>query len=221
MSTPSLRLDSAAAPAQLSTAAAAVSFAERFFAGLLLLLFLPLLAVVLVAVALASGKSPLIAHRRVGQFGADFWMLKIRTMWDGAGRSAGGGWIEYLPETRVPAEKCAHDPRVTSRMAAFFRRFSIDELPQLAHVLSGRMRLVGPRPVTRQEWDQYYGPAAAEVLFVPPGMTGLWQVLGRNKLTYAQRRRLDLFYSRRQSLLLDLLLLWRTPSRVLSGRDAG
>lgn len=83
------------------------------------------------------------------------------------------------------------------------------------------MRLVGPRPVTRQEWNAYYGVSAAEVLSVSPGMTGLWQVLGRNRLTYAQRRRLDLFYARHQTPQLDLKLLLRTPVRVLSGRDAG
>ena len=83
------------------------------------------------------------------------------------------------------------------------------------------MRLVGPRPITREEWDSYYGACAAEVLSVRPGMTGLWQVLGRNRLTYAQRRRLDLFYARHRSPLLDLRLLLRTPGTVFSGRNAG
>jgi lipopolysaccharide/colanic/teichoic acid biosynthesis glycosyltransferase len=83
------------------------------------------------------------------------------------------------------------------------------------------MRLVGPRPVTRQEWNEYYGVSATEVLSVSPGMTGLWQVMGRNRLTYPQRRRLDLFYVRHRTSQLDLLLLLRTPVRVLSGRDAG
>jgi lipopolysaccharide/colanic/teichoic acid biosynthesis glycosyltransferase len=192
-------------------------------AGALLIALIPVLAVVLLAVALASRRSPFIAHRRVGRYGQDFWMLKIRTMWDRT-RPPGpktASWIEYLGDTHVPVFKDARDPRVTSRLALFCRRFSLDELPQLIHVLSGRMRLVGPRPVTRQEWNEYYGVSAAEVLSVSPGMTGLWQVMGRNRLTYAQRRRLDLFYARHRTPQLDLLLLLRTPVRVLSGRDAG
>ena len=110
---------------------------------------------------------------------------------------------------------------MTSPLALFCRRFSLDELPQLIHVLSGRMRLVGPRPITHEEWNEHYGPLAVEVLSVSPGMTGLWQVVGRNRLTYGQRRRLDLFYARHRGPQLDLLLLLRTPARVLSGRDAG
>ncbi len=140
---------------------------------------------------------------------------------DAALWSKSAGWIEYLGDTHVPVFKDARDPRVTSRLALFCRRFSLDELPQLIHVLSGRMRLVGPRPVTHKEWNIYYGASAADVLSVSPGITGLWQVMGRNRLTYPQRRRLDLFYARHRSPQLDLLLLLRTPARVLSGRNAG
>lgn len=225
MSTPSLQLTGGAlrVPARVSPGAVLWSAVERLLAGGVLLIFLPALAVIVAAVALASRKSPLIAHRRVGRYGQDFWMLKIRTMWDRTQPPAPktAVWVEYLRDTHVPVFKDARDPRVTSRLALFCRRFSLDELPQLIHVLSGRMRLVGPRPVTRQEWNAYYGVSAAEVLSVSPGMTGLWQVLGRNRLTYAQRRRLDLFYARHQTPQLDLKLLLRTPVRVLSGRDAG
>ncbi|HLH42251.1 MAG TPA: sugar transferase [Bryobacteraceae bacterium] len=194
---------------------------ERGLAGLLLILVCPLLAIAALSVAALSRRSPLIAHWRVGQHGEGFWMLKIRTMWDAkAGRGA-WRWIEYLPETAVPRFKGASDPRVISGVAAFYRRFSIDELPQLAHVVSGRMRLIGPRPITQAEWKEYYGEGAAEVLTAPPGLTGLWQVIGRNRLSYAQRKRLDLFYARRAGWRLDWIILRRTPLRVLSGRDAG
>lgn len=223
MSTPSIQLTGAGlrVPARVSPGAFLIAAAERFVAGACLILLLPFLAAALLAVFLVSRRTPLIAHRRVGQHGTEFWMLKIRTMWAEPRASASGFWIEYVSETHVPADKSASDPRVTSRLAALYRRFSIDELPQFFHVLTGRMRLVGPRPVTRQEWDGYYGPDAVEVLSVRPGITGLWQVLGRNRLTYGQRRRLDLFYARHRSLALDLRLLLCTPARVLSGRDAG
>ncbi len=206
---------------RVSSPGLAVSVSERLVAAAALVLLAPILVTSLIAVAWASRRSPFIAHRRVGRDGVEFWMFKLRTMWDRASLPERRAWIEYVSETHVPADKNAPDPRVTSALAAFCRQFSIDEIPQLLHVLSGKMRLVGPRPVTRDEWNLYYGPAAAEVLSVAPGITGLWQVLGRNRLTYAQRRRLDLFYARHRSLGMDFMLLLRTPVRVLSGRDAG
>ena len=93
------------------------------------------------------------------------------------------GWIEYLPESNLPAMKRGADPRVTSKFAAFCRRFSIDELPQLLHVISGRMRFAGPRPLTSIEMAVFYKDVAPEILAVKPGITGLWQVMGRNHLT--------------------------------------
>ena len=222
MSAPSLQLTVTRLPVRvrISPAAWAWSAAERFFAAAALVLLLPLLAAIALLVLIASRRTPFIAHRRVGRHGVEFWMLKVRTMWFPSPSRGEFVWIEYLSETHVPVFKTASDPRITSRLALFLRRFSLDELPQLVHVLTGKMRLVGPRPVTRSEWDAYYGPSAAEVLAVLPGITGLWQVTGRNRLTYAQRRRLDRFYARHSSPRFDLLLLLRTPARVLSGRDA-
>jgi exopolysaccharide production protein ExoY len=180
----------------------------------------PALGAAMLAVRALSGRSPLIAHRRLGLNGEPFWILKLRTMWDKPSLQHTGSWIEYLQDTDVPVVKGMPDPRVTSRLAGFFRRYSVDELPQLLHVVSGRMCLVGPRPLTQREMDFYYGADCREVLSVRPGLTGLWQVMGRNRLTYAQRRRLDLFLVRKCSLGLYLRILLRTPSRVFSGRDA-
>jgi lipopolysaccharide/colanic/teichoic acid biosynthesis glycosyltransferase len=196
---------------------------ERLTGAALLIFLSPVLLLAAVSVALLSRKTPFVAHRRVGQYGEELWMIKLRSMWDRSksqARKRGWQWIEYLPEARVPPSKCFRDSRVTSRLAAFYRQFSIDELPQLVHVASGRMRLVGPRPITYAEWDEHYGHNASEVLHVPPGITGLWQILGRNRLTYAQRRRLDLFYARHRRAGLDWMILLRTPGRVLTGKDA-
>jgi exopolysaccharide production protein ExoY len=196
---------------------------ERCAAGAALIALSPILAGVTVAVRFLSGKSPLVAHQRAGLGGEPFWLLKFRTMWDGGpaeGRArCSQSWVEYLENTELPVIKRGPDPRVTSSFAAFCRRFSIDELPQLIHVVSGKMRLVGPRPLTPLEMDVYYGDAAPEVLSVPPGITGLWQVMGRNSLSYPQRRRLDKFYVRRFCLKLYWFVLLRTPWCVLRGRD--
>jgi exopolysaccharide production protein ExoY len=129
-------------------------------------------------------------------------------------------WIEFLGETNVPDVKSPEDSRVTSVLAAFFRRYSIDELPQLIHVVQGKMSFVGPRPLTSGELSKYYGVYAAEVLQLLPGLTGLWQIRGRNRLSYHDRCRLDLFLARHFSLSLYLKVLLSTPTQVLSGRDA-
>jgi exopolysaccharide production protein ExoY len=116
--------------------------------------------------------------------------------------------------------KSEKDSRVTSRFAAFCRRYSIDELPQLYQVVTGQMSLIGPRPLTKLELDLYYGRNAAELLTRRPGISGLWQVSGRSRLSYRQRRRLDLFLVRKWSPGLYLQTLLATIPTVLTGRNA-
>jgi exopolysaccharide production protein ExoY len=199
-----------------------MSFVERLVAAAVFVLLLPFLAALAIVTALLSGRAPLVAHRRLGRNGVPFWMLKFRTMWSAGRRVSGGsqGLIERLVEDRVPEVKMGRDPRVTSAFAAFCRRHSIDELPQLWHVVQGEMSLVGPRPVTPAEWAKYYGSSAEEVLRLKPGLSGLWQTLGRNRLTYRQRRRLDIFLARHYCLFMYLRILGNTVPRVLAGRDA-
>jgi exopolysaccharide production protein ExoY len=197
-----------------------LEYSERAAALALLVALAPLLAAIAVAVAVLSGQSPLVAHRRCGRHGNALWMLKFRSMWTGA--SGGSEWslVEVLGESPVPERKAVPDPRVTSRFAGFCRKYSLDELPQLWHIWRGEMSFVGPRPVTRAELSKYYRDAATEVLDLKPGLTGLWQVLGRNRLTYTQRRRLDLFLARKFSASFYFAILLWTPARVLSGRDS-
>lgn len=192
---------------------------ERVFALAAFILFLPFLAVVAGTILLLSGRAPLVAHRRLGWRGEPFWMLKFRTMWNGE-RPGPSGLIEHLAEEIVPEVKRGGDPRVTSPFAAFCRKYSIDELPQLWHVAAGEMSLVGPRPVTRAEWGKHYGSAAAEVLKLKPGITGLWQTRGRNRLTYLQRKRLDIFLAHHYCLWLYVRIVAKTIPRTLTGRDA-
>jgi lipopolysaccharide/colanic/teichoic acid biosynthesis glycosyltransferase len=197
----------------------AVAVCERVAAIILLLLALPLLAVCALALCLLSGRTPLIAHRRVGWQGAPLWMLKLRTMRGGEARR-GDRWIEYIDDDRGPELKSAADSRVSCRFARFCRRHSIDELPQFWHVISGEMSLVGPRPITQRELHCYYGAHAAEVLQAKPGLAGLWQISGRNRLTYAERCRLDLRLVRERSIPLYCAILLRTLPEVFRGKNS-
>lgn len=151
-------------------------------------------------------------------------MLKLRTMWDrrarGSGASGGNRWVEYIADDRGPECKLENDPRVPGRFPQFLRRHSIDELPQLWHVISGEMSLVGPRPVTERELHKYYGVHADEIIRLRPGLAGLWQISGRNRLTYADRRRLDLEFVRNRSLGMYVAILLRTVPEVLRGQNS-
>ncbi len=169
-----------------------------------------------------SGRTPLIAHRRVGRHGATLWMLKLRTMWGGhAGFSRGANrWVEHIADDDGPERKLENDPRVPGSFPQFLRRHSIDELPQLWHVISGEMSLVGPRPVTERELRKYYGVHADEILRLRPGLAGLWQISGRNRLSYADRRRLDLEFVRNRSLGMYVGILLRTVSEVFRGQNS-
>jgi exopolysaccharide production protein ExoY len=183
-------------------------------------LLLPIMAPAALAIALLSRRSPLVAHLRIGQYGEPFWTLKFRTMWPSAMR---GGFrfefVERIVDECGPEYKRSADPRVTSAFARFCRRYSIDELPQFVNVLRGEMSLVAPRPLTRRELDRHYGRSAEEILLIKPGMTGLWQVTGRSRLTYEQRREMDLYLVRNRSLKLYITILLRTIPAVLKGKD--
>ncbi len=194
---------------------------ERVAAFVILVTMLPALLLAGAAIALLSGASPLIAHRRLGRGGRPFWVLKFRTMWSrNSGRSGRFALVERIVDENGPAGKGAHDARITSGLARFFRRHSIDELPQLLHVARGAMSLVGPRPMTVSEWKMHYQADGAEVLRVKPGLSGLWQTMGRSRLTYEQRRDLDLALVRNRSLKLYFrILLWTLPE-IWTGRNA-
>lgn len=197
-----------------------VSLLERIVAGVLLLLSLPILSLASVVIVAISRRSPFIAHQRMGYGGRLIWVLKLRTMWkDDSGSRA--ILVHRLSAAEAPLiAPNRKNMRVTSRFAAFCRRYSVDELPQLWQVVMGDLALVGPRPLTRQELDTYYGADAARILAAKPGLSGLWQVRGRSRLNYTQRRRLDLFLVRNWSISLYIKILLATLPRVLTGKDA-
>jgi exopolysaccharide production protein ExoY len=198
-----------------------VDYCERIASAVLLTAGSPILAASAATVSLLSGRAPLIAHRRVGWRGSTLWMLKLRTMWNPEERGPRrGGWIEYIDDETGPQCKSLSDPRVPNWFCRFCRRHSIDEIPQLWHVLRGEMALVGPRPLTRSELRLHYGPDSAELLEVKPGLAGLWQVSGRSRLTYPQRRKLDLQFVRHASVGMYIQILVKAVMEVFRGSNS-
>jgi lipopolysaccharide/colanic/teichoic acid biosynthesis glycosyltransferase len=193
---------------------------DLLIAGAALLVLAPAF-LVLMRMVRADGGPALFGHMRVGRDGHLFPCLKFRSMVvDSQARL--DALLAADPEARAEweaARKLRHDPRVT-RIGAFLRKTSLDELPQLINVLRGEMSLVGPRPVQMAELDRFYGAAAAHYISVRPGITGLWQVSGRSSTSYATRVALDVAYVARPSLWQDIRILVRTPLAVLSRKGA-
>jgi len=189
--------------------------ADRMIAALLLLAFSPLMLVCSWLIRKDGGPAT-FAHYRVGANGRVFRCLKFRTMCVDAERVL----REILEKDAALRDewqrsfKLANDPRVTA-VGRWLRRSSLDELPQLLNVLRGDMALVGPRPITLTEL-RLYGPARWQYLSVLPGMTGLWQVSGRNRVSYERRVQLDEEYVTSRSLWLDCWILVKTVLVVIT-----
>lgn len=186
----------------------------------LIVLLLTLGLVVAIAIKVDSRGPVLFVQRRVGRNGVEFPLLKFRTMVrDGEGALLGHiSTDEDLLREWEHARKLRNDPRVT-RVGAFLRRFSIDELPQLLNVVVGNMSLVGPRPVPRDE-IAYFGQRAGQILDVRPGLTGLWAVSGRSEVSYEERVELEYRYVVDWSLWMDARILVRTIPAVFRGHGA-
>lgn len=194
---------------------------ERAAGVALLIAAGPVIAASAAAIAMLSRRSPFIAHRRVGEGGELLWMWKLRTMWRRqAPDPSEHGWVEYIVAEPSGVPKNPSDHRVTSRIARFMRRHSIDELPQLWHVARGKMSLVGPRPLTRSEVARYYGTRAAELLSVKPGITGIWQTRGRSAVGFPERAAMDLEQVKGITARTYVSILLRTLPALLRGKDA-
>jgi exopolysaccharide biosynthesis polyprenyl glycosylphosphotransferase len=188
---------------------------DRFGSALLLLLVAPLMLGLVIAVKLDGGPV-FFQQTRVGRHGREFSMLKFRSMVVDAEQRLAS--LHASNEGSGPLFKLKNDPRVT-RVGAFLRRYSLDELPQLVNVLTGSMSLVGPRPPLPAEVATY-GRDAQRKLLVKPGLTGLWQISGRSDLSWEESVRLDLRYVENWNLALDALILWRTFGAVMNSRGA-
>jgi exopolysaccharide production protein ExoY len=188
-------------------------------AALALLLIAPLMLVITAAVWLSSPGLPLFGQLRVGRDGRVFRCWKFRSMHRDAEailRRDPDLYASYVANDFKL--DCDDDPRVTV-IGRFLRQTSLDELPQLFNVLAGQMSLVGPRPVVPDELERCYGPWIADYLAVRPGITGPWQISGRNDIRYPERAVLDARYVHAWTLRRDLGILARTPRALL--RKAG
>ena len=188
------------------------------------------LFVMIAAAIKATSKGPVFfRQRRIGQHGRAFVFLKFRSMYVGNNAGIHKEYVQQLiagKAERQPSSgngngvfKLTRDPRVT-RIGSFLRRTSLDELPQFINVLKGEMSLVGPRPPVPYEVEAYDLWHRARLLEAKPGITGLWQISGRSRVTFDEMVRLDLRYARSWTPWMDVQILLRTPGAVLLGEGA-
>ncbi|HEY6348047.1 MAG TPA: sugar transferase [Candidatus Angelobacter sp.] len=188
---------------------------DVFGSGLMLLLFAPVMALIALSIKLHDG-GPVIYRRRVAGVKGEFDAFKLRSMCIDADEV-----LHRNPALRVEFEqnfKLKTDPRITP-VGHVIRKFSLDELPQLVNVFRGEMSLVGPRMISPAEMDKFDN---VRWIFhhMKPGLTGYWQVYGRQEVSYARRVEMELFYVEHWSLLLDFKILITTPFTVLRGAGA-
>lgn len=191
-----------------------------FFGSLVLIIMLSPIFIIITFLVHLDGGASLYAQKRVGYGGRVFKCLKFRSMVvDSKQRLQ--EVLANSPDAQAEWDKdckLKNDPRITS-IGSFLRKTSLDELPQLFNVLRGDMSLVGPRPVVGEELRKY-GPLASKYFSTRPGMTGLWQVSGRNDTTYRERVSLDCYYVDNWKIHTDLFLLIKTLTVVFHGRGA-
>lgn len=182
------------------------------------ILILPLIVLIIIAVAIDNRGKVIFAHYRVGRGGKLFPCYKFQTMRPNFNLQE---YLEKNPAAKKEWDesfKLIDDPRVT-KLGKFLRKYSLDELPQLFNVLKGDMSLVGPRPIVKEEKCKY-GKFIREYLMVLPGITGMWQVSGRSNTTYEERVAMDTWYVRNWSVWIDILYLFKTVKAVISAKGA-
>jgi exopolysaccharide production protein ExoY len=195
-------------------------FLDVVVSALVLAALAPVILILCLAIMVQDGGSPIFMHRRIGKGGRSFPCLKLRTMVrDSEERLR--NLLENDPAARAEwalDQKLRSDPRITW-LGRFLRKSSLDELPQLLNVLVGHMSLVGPRPIVQAEVARY-GRYFRFYCAVRPGITGLWQVSGRNDTSYRRRVAMDTVYSRSRSIGTDISILVRTVPAVLASKGS-
>jgi exopolysaccharide biosynthesis polyprenyl glycosylphosphotransferase len=197
---------------------------DIIIAGLMIVVLSPIMAIIALAIKLDSPGPIVFRQTRIGKNHRPFTFYKFRSMYHKADTSVHQQFVKNLINGQVPSNnghvtyKLTGDKRIT-RVGAFIRKTSLDELPQLFNVLKGDMSLVGPRPPIPYEVAEYRDWHHRR-LSVTPGLTGLWQVRGRSLVSFDEMVAMDIAYVEQRSLWLDLTLLVQTIPVVLSGRGA-
>ena len=194
---------------------------DVIFSTLVLSLGSPIFILIGILVKLSSPGPVFYIQKRVGRNYKEFGCIKFRTMYEDADELL-PNLLDRYPLMRKEFEKdfkLRHDPRIT-KLGRFLRRSSLDELPQFFNILKGEMSVVGPRPIVDNEINKY-SLFMEEVISVRPGLTGLWQVSGRNNLSYKKRVQLDIFYARNRNFILDLEIIILTLGVLLFPMDRG
>lgn len=196
----------------------------RFFDILLILLAAPYILLVFVIIVILilvdSGGPVFFRQTRIGRHGRKFNIYKFRTMVQNADQVL-QGYLDASPELKaewLATHKLKNDPRI-SRFGSWLRKTSLDEIPQIWNILIGDMSIIGPRPIVDAEVEKY-GSCFELYKQVRPGLTGLWQVSGRNDISYKSRVKLDEYYILNRSFKLDLEILWKTVSVVVGRKGA-
>ncbi len=184
-----------------------------------LIVFAPLLLLIYILIKTTDPGPAFFKQMRLGKDGKKFYIYKFRTMVPNAEELLRNDPLLYLEYKQnnytLPLHK---DPRI-SKIGILLRNTSFDELPQFINVLWGDMSLVGPRPVIEEEADYHYGDKKNQFCSVRPGMTGYWQVSGRDKVGYPQRAKMELDYIARQSIWFDVKILFQTVSLFIVQQD--
>ena len=194
---------------------------DFFVASLALILISPLFFLIVLLIKFSSVGPIFFLHKRIRKDQKTFYCIKFRTMHPEA-KDILKNILNKNEAIRLEyktTQKIKNDPRIT-RIGKFLRKTSLDEIPQLINVIRGEMSIVGPRPIIEEEKIKY-GNSISKVFSINPGITGLWQVSGRNNLTYSKRVELDNIYVRDLNFLMDLRIIIRTIGVILFPMDRG
>lgn len=188
---------------------------DIFLVVVSMIILLPAMLLIALSITLSQGGAPFFRHRRIGRNGAPFMCWKFRTMVPNAEQRLKNYLADNPKAEKEWAEnfKLTHDPRIT-RLGSFLRCSSMDELPQMWNIIKGDMSIVGPRPVTQEELSMY-GPSLHYYYSIRPGLTGPWQVSGRNDTSYSDRVDLDENYAKTFTIWMDLSIIKSTVKAVV------
>ncbi len=197
------------------------SFFDIFFSLIILILFSPFFLIISLLIKFSSRGPIFFLQKRIGKNNKPFYCIKFRTMHPEAQDMLENIMLnnEKLRKEFQETQKLKNDPRITV-IGNFLRKTSLDEVPQFLNVIRKEMSIVGPRPIVEEEKHKY-GNVFSKVISVNPGITGLWQVSGRNNLTYKKRIYLDELYVNNINLLMDIRIIIRTFGVIFFPKDRG